>query len=165
MLSLVQALLKSTNTIIETVKLVDNELFIKPHSDGRWSISQIIEHLNISDKSAYIAIIKTSGIPSIMQVEHGQNAMRILRESKEQKWIAPEGAMPKGIFNDVSTALYNFEKTRSRFIAFAANENLELLATGFEHPRLGVLTRKQWLEFVIWHSEHHLLQVEQLISA
>jgi DinB superfamily len=52
--------------------LPEKILFNKPKPE-KWSIAEIVEHLNISDKGAYLALLKQGEIPTDEEKEASYN--------------------------------------------------------------------------------------------
>lgn len=83
--------------------------------------------------------------------------------TKNLKIEAPEAAMPKGIFKTKEEAIDAWKSNRENVLKKVNPDNIWMLAAGFEHPKLGMLTTAEWMLFMCWHSEHHLPQIESCI--
>jgi hypothetical protein len=154
-----------TAFIVEFIKPISAPNFIWKAGPEKWSIAEILEHLNISDKSGYIAMLKPMETPTADRIEAMEKRFSGMVNNDNLSFAAPPAAEPKGKFLMVEQGLAEFLKTRTKITDFIAQNNLSLLAGGFEHPRLGYLTRQQWLRFLIWHSEHHFKQIKNTLIA
>lgn len=154
---------KITGLITGFVSALSDEAFVNKPARG-WSVSDILEHLNLSDKSGYLAIIR-EGIASQELETLAKEKMAIYTGNTDIQLVAPEAAEPTGRFTEVAASLKEYNKTRNRISVFIEANDLSTLAAGFEHPRLGMLTRKQWIDFLNWHGIHHLKQMKSLSNA
>lgn len=155
----------STSHFLEAFNHISDELFVRKPTTG-WSIAEVVEHVNISDKSAAIACMRTNGLPKDEESLSAQAQIDRYMAMDKVKIEAPAAAMPKGIFESVAQATQIFQKTRQKLWENASVDP-QFQATGFAHPRLGYLTRQQWLEFVIWHAKRHyeqMLRIRDQIS-
>jgi len=153
----------STHKIIDLLNQTTNDTLVFKMDDAKWSIADIIEHINISDKSGYVAMLRTAPAPSKDILEETQERLRKLAADTNFIAIAPASAAPLGKIKSTEEALALFQPTRNRIADFVSKNELESLAIGFEHPRLGFLTRHQWLLFLAWHSNHHAKQIETIL--
>lgn len=78
---------------------------------------------------------------------------------------APETASPKGKFETHSQAMEQFLATRKKIENLMLQEDMSLMAAGFVHPKLGAMTREQWVRFLIWHTKHHQQQIGRILQA
>ncbi len=143
--------------------LPEKILFNKPKPE-KWSIAEIVEHLNISDKGAYLALLKQGEIPTDEEKEASIQLIRSVLSGSNGAWIAPEVALPTGRYQDKSMLIADFFKLRTRLEKQFENWNPEHLAIGLGHPRLGFMTQKQWLEFLNWHTLHHFKQIQGIVE-
>lgn len=162
-LEVVAALLKSTQAFAAELESTSEDIFILK-TGINWSISEITEHLCISDKSAYIALIKQNTVDENELKNTFQERIVYLHANDNIKLEAPDAAKPTGKFASVQDAVQEFNKNRQRIEQFTQSTNLDEFATGFKHPRLGYLKRFEWLQFITWHSNHHLKQIQKTKS-
>lgn len=140
----------------------DSSFFSKP-AEGGWCVAEIIEHLLISDKTGLFAIVKKT-------VPAERNPLEIIELLEERsktsnlKIQAPEAALPKGIFKTREEAIAAWKNNREKVLEKVNPDNIWMLAAGFEHPKLGILTAAEWMLFMCWHCEHHLPQIERCIK-
>lgn len=156
---------KSLNiTLCELVTSIDAVICFTKPSPEKWSIAEIVEHLNISDKGAYLAMLKPGPIPT--EAEFNESKLRIasMLGGAAGAWIAPEAAQPTGKYTNTAALLQDFMKVRNRLERQFETGDPAQLALGLEHPKLGFLTQQQWLEFLIWHTEHHLQQIRGILQ-
>lgn len=158
-----EAFSASTASFLNELQRMDeNTFFLKP-ADGAWSVADVVEHLCISDKSAYIAMIKNprdaerDPLEKLAMFEERRRAIGA-------KYQAPEPAIPKGIFTSKQQAIEAWTNTRNRISELIGTAELTMLGGGFEHPKLGWMTRLEWLAFLTWHTDHHRMQVNRIAA-
>lgn len=156
---------KSLNiTLCELVNSIDAVICFTKPSLEKWSIAEIVEHLNISDKGAYLAMLKPGPIPTEAEFKESKLRIASMLGGAAGAWIAPEAAQPTGKYTNKAALLQDFMKVRNRLERQIETGNPAQLALGLEHPKLGFLTQQQWLEFLIWHTEHHLQQIRGIMQ-
>ncbi len=159
--SILAELKNSEAELIELLLTVnEDQAELKPGPE-KWSILEIIEHINITDKSSYISMLRPSDPPTAEELAEKEIRFDRLANAENLSLIAPSTAEPKGKFKTLHEAIDNFKATRQKLYEFAGQNDLNSLAIGFEHPRLGFLTRSQWLRFDTWHARHHAKQVRR----
>lgn len=155
---------RSTEMLNARLEGFSDEAFMRPPAPGKWSAADITEHLYISDRSAWYAMAKNPR-PAERHPLEKAGMLEERRQQTEAKYEAPEPARPKGAFGSRREAIDAWYANRQKILSLAETENPEMLAGGFEHPKLGWMTRAEWLLFITWHTEHHLRQFEALPKA
>lgn len=159
-----EAFHQATETFLQLAhKFTDQSAGIPP-APGKWSGLEIMEHVIITDRSAYLAMLKAGEVPSAESLAEKEARFTRMAEADNIQILAPEAAQPKGKFKTVTEALEAFVSTREKLMHFARENDLSLLAAGFEHPRLGMLTRQQWVRFSTWHVLHHSKQMQRILG-
>lgn len=153
-----------TDDLISIIQACSPDLFIKKPGTDKWSIAEIAEHLNITDKSAYLAMLKKEGNTPEIRIEDTEQKMKEMLTAENVKFIAPEAAHPKGIFTDPRHSSVVLGKTRGKIIEYALHADMDIPATGFSHPRLGYLSTGQWMRFLKWHTRHHMQQIWHILN-
>ena len=155
---------KSLNiTLHDLVSSVDATVCFSKPSPEKWSIAEIVEHVNISDKGAYLAMLKPGPIPTESDLNESKLRIARMLGGAAGAWIAPEAAQPKGKYTSTAALLQDFMKVRNRLERQFETGDPACLAMGLGHPKLGFLTQQQWMDFLIWHTEHHLQQIRGLL--
>lgn len=156
-----------TDTFIEnTAKIcgifyeIDDEAFFKKQGPESWCVAEITEHLLISDRTGLFAIVRKT-LPTERNPLEITGLLEERSKTKSLKIEAPEAALPKGIFQSREQAIAAWKDNRDKVLKKVNPDNIFLLAAGFEHPKLGMLTVAEWMLFMCWHSEHHLSQIER----
>ncbi len=132
--------------------------FAERPSPTAWSSMDVTEHLWMVDRTGLLAMMKgpiDAGREPLERIQYLQQMM----DAPGARFEAPEAASPRGKFSTREEALDAFLKQREKIMEFAVSNDLTMLASAFPHPRLGFLTRAEWIAFMAWHSGHHGKQV------
>jgi hypothetical protein len=143
-------------------KIDEGTFFRKPETSG-WCVAEIIEHLLISDKTGLFAIMRKT-LPTERNPLEILSLLEERSKDKGARLQAPEAAEPKGIFKTRDEAIAAWKDNREKVLKKVTSENIWMLAAGFEHPKLGMMTVAEWMLFMCWHSEHHLTQIQRCIK-
>jgi len=150
---------ENTLLIQGVLESIDESEFFKNPINGGWCVGEITEHLLISDRTGLFAIVRKN-LPT------DRNPLEILklleerRSQSEMKIEAPEAAKPKGVFKSKQEAVNAWKNNRLTVLEKVNTNNIWMLAAGFEHPKLGMMTVAEWMLFMCWHGEHHLPQIK-----
>jgi len=137
-----------------------------PERSG-WSVAQHLEHL------ALAAIGSVAAARRILQGkgERGGTSRPMTRD------LLAAGTIPRGVAQappaavpsdrpDPAAVASLLEKVRSGAAALEGREKELEAATGtFDHPLLGPLGAREWVEFAAVHTAHHLAIVDDLLGA
>lgn len=159
------ALTQSTQGIVNTVQHLSNEQLLAKPTNGGWCVAEVIEHLGISDRTALFAMKRGFSEADAAHKREVDIKLKMMERAQDFAAIAPEAANPKGIYTQTAEALEGFTSMRNSIAEFVKDLEPDLLATGFEHPRLGYLTRAQWVAFITWHANHHHKQILRILGA
>ena len=152
--------IKNTAKICGIFYEIDDKTFFKKPGPESWCIAEIAEHLMISDRTGLFAIVRKT-LPAERNPLEIIGLLEERSNKKDLKIEAPEAALPKGIFKSREDGIASWKRNRENVLKKVSPENMFLIAAGFEHPKLGMMTVAEWMLFMCWHSEHHLPQIER----
>ena len=158
--SITDLFMKNTAKMCGIFYEINEESFFKKAGPDSWCIAEIAEHLLISDRTGLFAIVRKT-LPTQRNPLEIIGLLEERSNTKDLKIEAPEAAVPKGVFQSKEEAIAAWKDNREKVLKRVNPENMFLLAAGFEHPKLGMLTVAEWMLFMCWHSEHHLPQIER----
>ena len=144
---------------------LDSAEIIAP-SVSKWSIGEQIEHLLFVDARTCERIANPSPSNQI-EIRRATLLSRLpvmLGFIPRGKIKAPEVAIPKKISKDALVAELGLVKERVMNLPTIEQELLESRDL-IPHPRLGGLTRKEWLRFLQVHQHHHLKIIQDILRA
>lgn len=135
---------------------------------GAWSITEVIEHLYLAELSGIAKMWEASTalragtrwdgeLPN-----RGKRIEQVVQETWKPKELAPSIATPQGE-GPLRFWLTAFRSLQNVLAALAAQlEGLALDAVIFPHYLSGPLDARQRLEFLRYHMERHLSQIQRI---
>ena len=131
-----------------------------------WSIHECLEHIVITEIAVYRIVLQTTqtGSTSADTERIGKEKMVRLMHDRSIKTEAPEDVKPVGRFNSVKELTDKFRSNRERIIGLLNNDGIVFDHQIIVHPMLGEMTKKDWLHFLVHHSESHCKQIEEIKS-
>ncbi|MFG6494793.1 DinB family protein [Fictibacillus sp. UD] len=151
---------KAREDLYNEVDGLSDEILNKKPSDHEWSIKQILEHLYLMEGGI--------GKTIAHQLKNGEavNARSKPIEAtinREIKVDAPEFAVPSDEFATLQELKMKLAATHQKLkeIDNTADEK-ELEEKGFPHPIFGNISLKQWIPFVGYHEQRHILQIKEV---
>ncbi|PKB43624.1 DinB family protein [Cellulophaga sp. RHA19] len=157
----IKRLEENTSALLKTVKGYSvDKLTVKQGEE--WSVLEILEHIYITDKVICGIVLKPSDKESITKELFGQNKLEnILVHQREIKIKSPNILQPKGNFKNLSEFNSAFTHLRESLKEDIKAEKLIVDNRIHNHPFLGEMTITDWLNFILFHTERHLKQIEE----
>lgn len=146
--------------LIKSVSGLSDEQLNTRVADGSWTIAQVLEHLYLIETSIAAMIAHTLKHGESQPVEEKPIHLTVDRSKKVE---APDFARPSDRFftrHELEEKLHQ-SRQQLRQITEQANP-ADLEAKSFSHPIFGSLNLKQWVEFVGYHEQRHLAQMEEI---
>lgn len=140
------------------------ELEYKATPDS-WSILECAEHIHVVNSGIAKLLQKPGPETNENMVSElfGEGKMNHLLVTKRAvKQIAPEGVAPKGIFKTAEEATKAIHKDIHVILHLLNTKDFSQETFIIHHPRLGSMTKTDWLYFLIAHTERHFFQVEEI---
>jgi hypothetical protein len=148
--------------LVATALASDGPAWLKSPHPGRWSPSEVVEHVVLANKLGARRLATLSprtADPEVLDLE-----LPYLFYRGEE----PTGlAAPQGTFGEVGEACAALQRSVDELLA-AAEALGDLRRLGAEHPMFGMLDGVQWLGFYAAHMERHraeLLGMERAAAA
>jgi len=152
---------QNTNKLLVTVKDYPIEKLTKKNGSG-WSILEILEHIYITDKVIYSIVSKPSENESKTTEIVGRNKLEtILVEQRNKKQQSPELLKPKGDFKNLTDFNSAFLTLRNTMKNGLSTGKIRFDNRIHNHFLLGEMTITDWLNFILFHTERHLKQIEE----
>lgn len=164
----IQQLKQSESALIEAINGTSTEEATWVPSDQSWSVLACCEHIWLVEKNITRLISKPlmpAADPSTKRVR--PETISRLMQDRSQKYTVPEniGAIPTGRFESLAAFTEQFAQTRSELRATLEQSEWETDASVLPHPRLGPLTKSEWLHFLIEHTTRHIEQINEVRAA
>ena len=166
-----QSFQQQKNLLFDSLKRVPKNILETPYEQGKWSILQILYHIQMSEngtlaymekKSLYAA---TTPIPrkNIFSSIRGALLQYLLKSNIKRK--APKGldTFPETIYLD---KLFRDSQTQfQKWIHFVQKSDEHILHSQiFKHPLVGRIDFMDTIEFTILHFDRHLKQIVKIIQ-
>jgi len=168
---IIKELNKAKEEIIELCSSIEEKPFFENYIEGKWSMAENLEHLNISAKGA----IKALGTNKILLRAFG-TSNGTSRSSNdllaEYKAVLSKGLIGPARF-DPKVEKYNnqneiiavwksvMERVAERMDKWSVKD---LDKYCVKHPALGKITIRELLLFTIFHTRHHYLTIQGLFD-
>jgi hypothetical protein len=140
--------------------------------DGRWSLQHVVEHLVLAERGGFDLIWRAAeafraGTP--VWVGESENAGVVIEDIVARTWkpreTAPPSAEPTGS-GSLAQWMAHLESCDALLRHLPAHvEGLPLERVIYPHFLCGPLDALQRLDFIRFHMQHHLPQVERIKSA
>lgn len=128
---------------------------------GGWNAGQVAEHISISIEA----------LPD----GHTAVANRFIDEQVipindvfldfEAKYQSPEFVLPKHVTHEKAALLKTLRTLAAKHVHAATDLDLTVLCMDFEFPTVGYMTRYEWLNFFVVHSQRHLRQLKNIYQS
>jgi len=167
LVALVAAVEETRDAVVAaTTGLSDEQAAFKP--DGGWSIAEVIEHLYRAEITGIAKMWEASaGVRAGQQWDgprphRGKGIEQIVAETWRAKETAPSAATPQGD-GPLRFWVVAFMSTRNLLAGLEQQlDGLPLEEVIFPHPLSGPLDARQRLEFLRYHMERHLAQIQRI---
>ncbi|HXW61774.1 MAG TPA: DinB family protein [Candidatus Acidoferrales bacterium] len=159
---------ESRKRLLATVEgLSPEQLHYRPEP-GRWTVSEIVEHLTTVEGRVLGLIQKTLSegpSPTKRSAMEGQDSALVEGViGRLQRFQAPEYLQPKGRWPD-DELLNAFEATRRQTRDFVSTTDGDLRKHFYPHPVIGELDLYQWLLLISAHCDRHRAQTEEVMAS
>ena len=167
------SLRKSFSSVIYAINDLDEESYLTPRAQGKWSPGDILGHLILSTKG----IAKAMKMPKFMlSSQFGTcNRPEKSREELLEKYLnalsggvkAPDSVIFRGVAEKgKERMIVTFKKDLDILIQLIDEWNeKDLSRYVLPHPAFGKLTIREMLYFTELHNYHHLKQIEEIKTA
>ena len=162
---------KEIETVLDTYRsrldTIPDDLFNVTPPDGGWSCAEVYSHILQSNLGSGVAIEKCT-LNSCVPTSKGLSLLGLLVLSFGRlppvKVKVPPVIAAKSPVKNISK-----EEARNMLIKCRKkiNEVVPLIRDAsphrrVKHQRFGMLNAKQWLKFILIHSQHHLKQLDRV---
>lgn len=159
-----QDLNENTNDTLLLVKSCPPAILNNSNND-KWSVLQILEHICMTEKLICVLVSKPSDKEAETNELLGNDKIKkLVVEKREYKVMAPESLIPKGDIKDQEGFAQIFLQQRDKLKQDIQTGILIIDNRIHKHPMLGEMTIKDWLNFLIHHTQRHLEQIKDLLA-
>lgn len=155
---LIQAIEDTFGNLIGELSRFDDDTFNQVPVEGSWTAGQATEHI----------IICGSGIPDSQTSQANRpydekvEAVKELFLNFEIKFKTDPSIAPGPAPHDKDELLGKINKIMEHLRNTAKTTDLEALCGDMELPTFGLLTRYEWLRFILFHTQRHTHQISTI---
>jgi uncharacterized damage-inducible protein DinB len=145
--------------------LTQTQATFKP-AESVWSILECLEHIFLVNQSI------TKNVTSSSTENHLNDKTELFGEEKLHhilvnkrdalKVPAPPTVLPNAQFSTIEEAKKSIQEIIDQLILHISSTNISEETQTIKHPRLGEMTKVDWIHFLISHTKRHILQIEEL---
>ena len=157
----------SWDQLEELVRGLSKEQWNYKSADSVWSIAEIAEHLEKSEKQLFNLVATTLKASEAVTERSGEaNTKKVMEAitSRDHKVKTRPDLEPSGVYNSPELFLKNYAKLRSDAISYAKTTEDQLRHHFIPFGPLGELDGYQILMFMSGHTERHIQQIEEVMK-
>lgn len=147
---------------IQDAHSVDETLFNTVPFKESWTTGQVAEHVLKFQTGVAIALSNVKAQPNRSFDQYAGNIKNMFLDFGT-KMDAPEFVRPGNELIDKNSLIKKLENTAQKILYLIGKEDLKLLCKGFMFPSIGELTGFELVNFVIYHTQRHIYQLENII--
>lgn len=131
-------------------KLFDKkEIYKGKYREGGWTGKEVLLHIKDAETVSY------------------DRLRRVISEENPMLWYFEEDNWQKNLnymAQDINLAKKLFILTRESIIEIVSMHLKESSTKKGIHSRRGIMTMKELVEFLIWHTDHHIIHLKKIKS-
>ena len=160
-----ESLESGSQTLVDAVRGVTEELAGRSPGEGRWSILECVEHVAKVERYLLGQLECATLAETPMVNLQREAAIRVRAPTRSKRVEAPEPAKPSGHYATLSEALSQFLENRSRTLKFVETCVSDPRAQITTHPLLGTVNCYETLLLMAAHPVRHAEQIAEIRSA
>ncbi len=143
------------------ISLSEEQLNFKPKQG--WSAAQVGEHI----MKSYASVETLNGKTSETQrpIDQKLDSVRTLFLDTSIKMDSPTEILPSREKNSKRQLIKGLENRIEQIKEVIQNKDLSLTCVDFAIPEYGEFTRFEWIWFNIYHTQRHIFQLKNIVSA
>jgi len=131
--------------------------------EGSWTAGEVADHI-IKSLAGISRVINGPVEPTERPAYEKVAAIRDLFLNFVIKMKSPDFILPSSDPQTKDVQLAAIEKLKGELL-MATEQDVSLLCTAAEFPTVGKLTRLEWINFYIVHTERHTQQIKNIFKA
>lgn len=148
-------------TLLQTIDSYTTEQFNVVPFEGSWTAGQTADHI-LRFASGGVSILNGDGQTTERNPEQNIVPLRDLFLNFEIKMNAPEFVCPAEAPHNKEVLHRALDQVFTKMAALSKHADLNLTFTDFEMPQFGKLTRLEWLLFILFHTQRHIHQLQNI---
>lgn len=161
---LISELNETYDALLQTLQPFTAEQLDTVPFEGSWTAGQTMEHVIKAGNGAGL-FLRENTVPSDRPIDKNVATFRSILLNFDLKLTSPDFIVPTATVHNKEMQVKQLQAIRKDLTESAAELDLSLTCLGFEMPRIGHLTRLEWLEFNIVHTQRHTRQLKNIYQA
>lgn len=162
----VELLEANANKFLANIEHVSDEQWKFKPASNVWSVSEVSEHIALSEDLLFSIVEKTLLAPpddeKAKRLAGNENQLLLSVMDRSVKAQAPDMIKPTGRFGTKKELIEAFKIARDKTINYVKTSQDPLKNHVARHPAFGELTTYQWLVFIAGHANRHVAQLEEV---
>jgi len=164
MKSIVEEIIRTTRDTELLLQTERDFLFLKPSID-EWSVLECLTHLVLVEESVLNDVLLQPFVgEGPIQTFEVSKLKHLLINKRDVKLDAPDLFVARGQFVDARFAFDRLVIVRDGVMRLLSGDAGKFDGYLFRHPRLGNMTRLDWVWFCIAHADRHVMQMRDVLD-
>lgn len=167
-MTLQEKLQENTKSLFVLLEGISEEQAKHKPAVDTWSVLECVEHIFLVD----VGVSKTLTVTTPQEAENDKSELFshdklhhiLVNKRSDFKVPAPDFVTPKGKFQTLEEAKKGIEIVIEKIIFHLNTNDISKETHTIAHPRLGEMTKTDWVHFLISHTNRHLLQIRELLN-
>ncbi|NCD69263.1 DinB family protein [Mucilaginibacter agri] len=151
----------TSKELLQAIFLIPSGKFDTVPFDGSWTAGQVAEHV-LKSCSGFAEVLEGNVKPTDRDPEAYVPMLRETFLNFDIKMKSPEFILPTETVHDMQSMSAELATALASVAAVAKVEDLTLTCEDFEFPNLGKLTRIEFINFVVVHTQRHIHQLKNI---
>jgi len=165
-MNLEEKIKNNTQALFESISALSEEKANAKIDDNTWSVLECLEHIFLVDvgvsKTLIVDITADNKNDKSELFSEGKLNYLLVDKRQEFKVPAPDFVSPTGRFKTLVEAQKSIEVIIEKIISHIKLNAIENEKQTIQHPRLGEMTKLDWVHFLMAHTKRHVLQIEEI---
>ena len=161
--TVIKELERSSRQFVEYMNEYRNRKYDTAPSPDQWNMTQVVEHVILSDH-AIIHLLQNPFL-KLKNGHYSKYRMRDLLLNRQDKIKNIKNLTPHSKSDKtIPELLEEFKQQRQKIIDLVEHDEIDLHSEeAFPHHSIGLLTRRDWLFLICFHSDRHIAQTQELL--
>ncbi len=153
----------TTSALLQLISSVSAKKLNTVPFAGSWTAAQVGEHL----LKSYAIVDVLNGPVKKTERQPGEKieSIREVFLDFTIKMTAPEFIIPTGNLIDKELLLFNLQSRLAQIKEVVQTKDLSEICTSWSLPKLGELTRLEWVHFILYHTQRHNHQLQNIFES
>lgn len=151
----------SSQILIRALNEFSDEHWNSKPADDAWSAAQVAHHLSVIETGVN-RCLNGETEPSPRSGDAIIKRIDLFLGNHKRTYSAPDFTLPPVNPGNKKKVVLSIEETRKKLAEYIIKSDLNVLCLEFKHFFFGELTAYEWIHFVMYHSNRHLIQLQSI---